>query len=188
MERRCRYRHGTLLCVHAGERGARTRSAGGSEGGEWASAAWSLDGGAPDCGTPAAGNARADSRRYFCSPRANQNIPRKVEKSRSVPPPQQSGPSVASRTHDVGAAGCRARFRASRRVPPSTRRRTRAAMHVILPSPHGPSTPEPPIIPPMKTKKPPRKTKRRPRSIHLTTLPNFNKNDRSSRCRRCPRR
>jgi hypothetical protein len=146
------------------------------------------DGGAPDCGTPAAGNARADSRRYFCAPSANQNIPRKVEKSRSVPPPQQSGPSVASRTHDVGAAGCRARFSASRRVPPSTRRRTRAAMHVILPSPHGPSTPEPPIIPPMKTKKPPRKTKRRPRSIHLTTLPNFNKNDRSSRCRRCPRR
>jgi hypothetical protein len=93
----------------------------------------------------------------------------------------------ASRTHDVGAAGCRARFSASRRVPPSTRRRTRAAMHVILPSPHGPSTPEPPIIPPMKTKKPPRKTKRRP-GFHLTTLPNFNKNDRSSRCRRCPRR
>jgi len=49
------------------------------------------DGGAPDCGTPAAGNARADSRRYFCAPSANQNIPRKVEKSRSVPPPQQSG-------------------------------------------------------------------------------------------------
>ena len=181
MERRCRYRRGTLLCVHAGERGARTRSAGGSEGGEWASAAWSPMG-VPPIVAPRlpVTLAREESR---SAPSANQNIPRKAARF----PPFPTVGSRASRSHDVGAAGCRARFRASRRVPPSTRRRTRAAMHVILPSPHGPSTPEPPIIPPMKTKKPPRKTKRRP-GFHLTTLPNFNKNDRSSRCRRCPRR
>jgi hypothetical protein len=38
-------------------------------------------------------------------------------------------------------------------------------MHVILPSPHGPSTPEPPIIPPMKTKKPPAQNQTTP-SVH----------------------
>ena len=139
------------------------------------------DGGAPDCGTPPAGNARA---RSLEARRAPTKISHEKPLGFLIP---NSRVTRASRSHDVGAAGCRARFSASRRVPPSTRRRTRAAMHVILPSPHGPSTPEPPIIPPMKTKKPPRKTKRRP-GFHLTTLPNFNKNDRSSRCRRCPRR
>ena len=145
------------------------------------------DGGAPDCGTPPAGNARADSRRISAR-RAPTKISHEKSKSLARFLLPNSRVTRASRTHDVGAAGCRARFSASRRVPPSTRRRTRAAMHVILPSPHGPSTPEPPIIPPMKTKKPPAQNQTTPSVPHLTTLPNFNKNDRSSRCRRCPRR
>lgn len=186
MERRCRYRHGTLLCVHAGERGARTRSAGGSEGGEWASAAWSPMG-VPPIVAPRQLVTLAPTRADISARRAPTKISHEKSKSLARFLLPNSRVTRASRSHDVGAAGCRARFSASRRVPPSTRRRTRAAMHVILPSPHGPSTPEPPIIPPMKTKKPPRKTKRRP-GFHLTTLPNFNKNDRSSRCRRCPRR
>ena len=165
MERRCRYRRGTLLCVHAGERGARTRSAGGSEGGEWASAAWSLDGGAPDCGTPAAGNARARG----VSKRAERQ-PKYPTKSRKVSL-GSSSPTVGSRarlgpTMSALLAVARA---SARRVASHHRRDAAPALRC-------------------KPKSPPRKTKRRPRSIHLTTLPNFNKNDRSSRCRRCPRR
>ena len=80
MERRCRYRHGTLLCVHAGERGARTRSAGGSEGGEWASAAWWSPMGVPPIVAPRqlVTLARGVSKRA-------ERQPKYPTKSRSVP-------------------------------------------------------------------------------------------------------